>query len=239
MSEQLWLEKYRPKTLSEVVGNNEIISTLKDLSRESNFPNLILSGPPGCGKTTSILALCRETLGEHFSNATIELNASDERGIDVVREKIKIFAERLVRLPPGKHKVVILDEADSLTSAAQQALRMIISNYSATTRFVFSCNNSNKIIEPIQSRCGMLRFSKLKDEDVLEFMLRIIEWENQALKDSNETGILSPKQPYIYMLYVVLYCSYISSLNSSISRSYEAIVIIIHIDLQCFALYII
>ena len=186
MSEQLWLEKYRPKKLSEVVGNQQILETLRELARENNFPNLILSGPPGCGKTTSILALCREILGEHFNEATIELNASDERGINVVREKIKIFAERMVRLPPGKHKVVILDEADSLTSAAQQALRMIISNYSATTRFVFSCNNSSKIIEPIQSRCGMLRFSKLTDKDVLKFVMNVIDWENNASIESGE-----------------------------------------------------
>ena len=185
MSEQLWLEKYRPKRLDEVVGNSQILETLRELAKENNFPNLILSGPPGCGKTTSILALCREILGEHFSEATIELNASDERGINVVREKIKIFAERMVRLPPGKHKVVILDEADSLTSAAQQALRMIISNYSATTRFVFSCNNSSKIIEPIQSRCGMLRFSKLADKDILKFVLNVIDWEN---KESSTSG---------------------------------------------------
>ena len=182
MSDQLWLEKYRPKLLAEVVGNAQILETLRELSRENNIPNLILSGPPGCAKTTSILALCREILGEHFGEATIELNASDERGLNVVREKIKIFAERMVRLPPGKHKVVILDEADSLTSSAQQALRMIISNYSSTTRFVFSCNTSSKIIEPIQSRCGMLRFSKLKDEDILKFLLRIVDEENQRAR---------------------------------------------------------
>lgn len=188
MSHQLWLEKYRPKILNEVVGNEEIVSTLRDLSRENNFPNLILSGPPGCGKTTSILALCREILGEFYSDATIELNASDERGIEVVREKIKIFAEKLVRLPSGMHKVVILDEADSLTEAAQQALRMIISNYSSTTRFVFSCNNSSKIIEPIQSRCGMLRFSKLSDENITEYILRVIDLENKNIASQKDLG---------------------------------------------------
>jgi replication factor C subunit 2/4 len=183
MSNQLWLEKYRPKILDDVVGNEQILITLRQLSRINNFPNLILSGPPGCGKTTSILALCREILGQHYEEATIELNASDERGINVVREKIKMFAEKMVRLPKGKHKVVILDEADSLTPAAQQALRMIISNYSSTTRFVFSCNNSTKIIEPIQSRCGMFRFSKLRDEDILRFLLNVIDWENTQCTD--------------------------------------------------------
>jgi replication factor C subunit 2/4 len=183
MKNELWLEKYRPKILDDVVGNDEILNILRQLSRENNFPNFILSGPPGCGKTTSILALCREILGPHFNEATIELNASDERGLNVVREKIKVFAEKMVRLPKGKHKVVILDEADSLTTAAQQALRMIISNYSTTTRFVFSCNNSNKIIEAIQSRCGMLRFSKLKDQDINKFLRNVIKWENEEIQN--------------------------------------------------------
>ena len=160
---------------------------LKDLKDSKSFPNLILTGPPGCGKTTSVLALCKETLGPFFSDAVIELNASDERGLKVVREKIRIFAERKVNLHAGFHKVIILDEADSLTKAAQQALRMIISNYSATTRFVFSCNNSNKIIEPIQSRCGMLRFSKLGDEDILRFMYTVIQLENLEA-EKNMTG---------------------------------------------------
>lgn len=190
MAHHLWLEKYRPQKLSEVVGNKEIVEMLRDLQKSNSFPNLILTGPPGCGKTTSVLALCREVLGNYFSNAVIELNASDERGLNVVREKIRIFAERKVNLPAGWHKVIILDEADSLTKAAQQALRMIISNYSATTRFVFSCNNSNKIIEPIQSRCGMLRFTKLGDEDILRFMYTVIQLENKEA-EKNNTGKIS------------------------------------------------
>lgn len=167
---QIWLEKHRPELLSDIVGNRVIISKLKDLSREENIKSMIFSGPPGCGKTTAILALCREVLGANFKNATLELNASDERGIDVIREKVKEFAERKVTLPSGQHKVVILDEADSLTEAAQQALRMIISDYSDTTRFVFSCNDSSKIIEPIQSRCAVLRFSRLSDEEISSYI---------------------------------------------------------------------
>ena len=174
----LWLEKYRPQILSDIVGNTSIIEKLKTLEQKNNIPNLILSGPPGVGKTTSILALARQVLGKNFQNACIELNASDERGINVIRTKIREFAEKLRKLPQGQHKIIILDEADSLTSAAQQALRMIISDYSNSTRFIFSCNHSSKIIEPIQSRCALLRFTKLEDKEILEFLLRVCKLEN-------------------------------------------------------------
>ena len=178
MEETIWLEKYRPRTLSKIVGNAPIITKLEMLSKDRNIPNMILTGPPGCGKTTAVLALCRETLEDNFRTATLELNASDERGIDVVRDKIKQFAEKKVKLPNGQHKIIILDEADSLTDAAQQALRMIISSYSETTRFIFSCNDSSKIIEPIQSRCAVLRFNRLTDPDILKFVVMVCEKEN-------------------------------------------------------------
>ena len=180
---QIWLEKHRPARLADIVGNRPILSKLQTLAREENILSLILAGPPGCGKTTAVLALCREVLGENFGVATIELNASDERGIDVVREKIKEFAERKVTLPEGQHKVVILDEADSLTEAAQQAMRMIISDFSDTTRFVFSCNDSSRLIEPIQSRCALLRFARLEDADIRDYLLRVAEAEGVRFGD--------------------------------------------------------
>lgn len=160
---QIWLEKYRPKTLNEVYGNIEQVNTLRACVAQGSIPNLILSGPPGVGKTSSVLCIVRELLDTYFKEATLELNASDERGIDVVRDQIKSFAQKKVPLPPGRTKIIILDEADSLTDGAQHALRMIISNFSQTTRFVLSCNTSSKIIEPIQSRCIILRFGKLRD----------------------------------------------------------------------------
>ena len=126
----------------------------------------IFQGPPGVGKTTTILCLARILLGDNFKNAVLELNASSERGIDVVRNKIKMFAQQKVTLPRGRHKIVILDEADSMTDGAQQALRRTMEIYSNTTRFALACNTSEKIIEPIQSRCAMLRFSKLSDSQV-------------------------------------------------------------------------
>lgn len=183
-----WIEKYRPSTLEEVVGNLEIISYLKIIGLQGNLPNIILTGPPGTGKTTSILAIAKQLLGEQFKIATLELNASDERGIDTVRDRIKSFAAQKVNLPEGRHKIIILDEADSMTESAQQALRVIISDSSSTTRFVLACNDSSKIIEAIQSRCNIFRFSRLNYEDIRQNILRIIRLENVKY---NEEGINS------------------------------------------------
>ncbi|KAJ3680133.1 hypothetical protein LUZ60_016411 [Juncus effusus] len=162
-----WVEKYRPTRVADVVGNADAVSRLQVIARDGNMPNLILSGPPGTGKTTSILALAHELLGPNYREAVLELNASDDRGIDVVRNKIKMFAQKKVTLPPGRHKIVILDEADSMTGGAQQALRRTMEIYSNTTRFALACNTSSKIIEPIQSRCALVRFSRLSDQEIL------------------------------------------------------------------------
>ncbi len=168
-----WVEKFRPQVLEDVVGNGETIKRLRAIAVDGNLPNIILSGPPGTGKTSSIGCLARQLLGAAFKGAVLELNASDERGIDVVRNKIKMFAQQRVTLPAGRHKIVILDEADSMTAAAQQALRRTMELYSSTTRFALACNTSSKIIEPIQSRCAILRFTRLKDEEILERLMQV------------------------------------------------------------------
>lgn len=173
-----WVEKYRPQKLKDTVGNEETIRRLEQIAKDGNMPHLIISGLPGIGKTTSIHCLARELLGDSYSQGVLELNASDDRGIDVVRNQIKQFAQKKCHLEPGKHKIIILDEADSMTSGAQQALRRTMELYSNTTRFAFACNQSNKIIEPLQSRCAILRFSKLSDEQVLKRLLEIIKAEN-------------------------------------------------------------
>ena len=158
-----WVEKHRPEFLHEIVGNSEAVSRLQAIAAVGNLPNIILAGPPGIGKTTSVLCLAREMLGDSYKNAVLELNASDARGIDVVRNKIKMFAQKKVTLPPGRHKLIILDEADSMTSSAQQALRRTMEIFSNTTRFALACNNSTKIIEPIlKGQADLVLGSRLK-----------------------------------------------------------------------------
>ena len=159
---------------------------LQVLAEQGNMPNLILSGPPGTGKTTSVLALARQLLGENFKEGVLELNASDERGIDVVRGRIKAFAQKKVTLPVGKHKIIILDEADSMTEGAQQAMRRTMELFSSTTRFALACNMSEKVIEPIQSRCAMLRYSKLTDQQVLARLEQVLHAESAPF---NEQGL--------------------------------------------------
>jgi replication factor C small subunit len=167
-----WVEKYRPKTLSDVVGNDAITSQLKAFVRNKNPPHLLFAGPAGSGKTSCALAFARELFGENFQQCFLELNASDERGIDVVRTKIKDFA-RTLSLTSVPFKIIFLDEADALTADAQQALRRTMEKYSTTTRFVLSCNYSSRIIEPLQSRCAVFRFSRLQEAD-LRKMLEVI-----------------------------------------------------------------
>ncbi|KZV94148.1 P-loop containing nucleoside triphosphate hydrolase protein [Exidia glandulosa HHB12029] len=179
-----WVEKYRPLKLDDVVGNIDTIERLKVIAREGNCPHIIISGLPGIGKTTSIHCLAHEMLGDAYKEGVLELNASDERGIDVVRNKIKMFAQKKVTLPPGRHKIVILDEADSMTTGAQQALRRTMEIYSNTTRFALACNQSNKIIEPIQSRCAILRYAKLSNNEVVKRLLEICK-EEQVEHDNS------------------------------------------------------
>ncbi|KAF3988360.1 hypothetical protein FT663_02394 [Candidozyma haemuli var. vulneris] len=174
-----WVERYRPKKLDDIVGNEETIERLKLIAEDGNMPHMIISGLPGIGKTTSVHCLAYELLGPDLvSQATLELNASDDRGIDVVRNKIKQFAQTKISLPPGRHKIIILDEADSMTPGAQQALRRTMELYSNTTRFAFACNQSSKIIEPLQSRCAILRYNKLADDQVLSRLLEITKMED-------------------------------------------------------------
>ncbi|GAB2235218.1 hypothetical protein Droror1_Dr00027713 [Drosera rotundifolia] len=177
MYEIPWVEKYRPTRVADIVGNEDAISRLQVIAHDGNMPNLILAGPPGTGKTTSILALAHELLGPNYKEAVLELNASDDRGIDVVRNKIKMFAQKKVTLPPGRHKIIILDEADSMTSGAQQALRRTMEIYSNTTRFALACNTSSKIIDPIQSRCALVRYARLSDQEILGRLMVVIEAE--------------------------------------------------------------
>lgn len=190
-----WIEKYRPIYLNDIVGNEETINRLKVFAEDGNLPNLIISGPPGTGKTTSIMCLARQLLGQaNLKEAVLELNASNDRGIDVVRNKVKMFAQKKVTLEKGKHKIIILDEADSMTDGAQQALRRIMEIYSNTTRFCLACNNSEKIIEPIQSRCAILRYSKLTDKQILKRILEVCDFEKLSYTDDGLEAIIFTAQ---------------------------------------------
>ena len=169
----IWIEKYRPKTLDDVAGQQAIIERLKAYAKTKNVPHLIFAGPAGTGKTTSALALAREVFGEETWKQNFhELNASDERGIGIVRGKIKDFA-RTAPIGNTAFKIIFLDEADSLTPEAQAALRRTIEKYSHICRFILSVNYSSKIIEPIQSRCTVFRFGPIKPEAIKKYIRKI------------------------------------------------------------------
>ena len=159
MSNEMWSEKYRPKKLDDIVNQKEIVERLKSFARSKNVPHCIFAGPPGTGKTTAALCLLRDLYGDVYREHTMELNASDERGIDVVRETVKTFA-RMKSIGDIRFKIMILDEADNMTSDAQQALRRTMERYTETCRFIMCANYSGNIIEPIQSRCAPFRFAR-------------------------------------------------------------------------------
>jgi replication factor C subunit 2/4 len=183
-----WVEKYRPKKLDDIVQQNEIVQVLKKSITSSNLPHLLFYGPSGSGKTSTILAIARELYGpELMKERVIELNASDERGIGVVRNKIKAFAKSAIGTPDPKYpcppyKIIILDEADSMTTEAQSALRKTMEANSKVTRFCFICNYINQIIEPIASRCAKFRFKSLEMGEVVKKLELIAESEKIRLK---------------------------------------------------------
>lgn len=174
---EIWTEKYRPLQLKEVIGQEEITERLISYAKSKNIPHLLFTGSAGTGKTTCALALARELFGDELWRQNFqELNASDERGIQVVRTKIKDFA-RTAPIGDLPFKIIFLDEADALTPEAQAALRRTMERFTHTCRFVLSCNYSSKIIEPIQSRCAVFRFRRLTDDSIKKYLQAIAKKE--------------------------------------------------------------
>jgi replication factor C small subunit len=178
----IWIEKYRPRRLDDIVGQNDIVVRLKSYVKTGNLPHLLFAGSAGVGKTTAAVALAREFFGDSWQTNFREMNASDERGIDVVRTQIKEFA-RTSPLGDAQFKILFLDEADALTTDAQAALRRTMETYARTCRFILSCNYSSKIIDPIQSRCAIYRFRPLDREAVIEEIRRIAAAEGLTLTE--------------------------------------------------------
>ena len=180
MVSEIWTEKYRPSKFSEIVGQDNTIKKVESLTNSLNIPHLLFAGPAGTGKSTLALIVVKELFGKYWRENYLELNASDERGINIVREKVKNFA-RTKSIGNVPFKIIFLDEADALTPEAQQALRRTMENYSTTCRFILSCNYSSKIIDPIQSRCAVFRFKLLEKKDIEKVIGKIAEGEKLTI----------------------------------------------------------
>ncbi len=182
MALEIWTEKYRPQKLDDVKGQEDITSRLKNFVKSKSMPHLLFSGPAGVGKTASSIAIAKELYGDSWRDNILELNASDERGIDIIRNKVKDFA-RSKAIENVPFKLIYLDESDALTKEAQQALRRTMENYASNTRFILSCNYSSKIISPIQSRCAVFRFKPLPKEILINILKKIADKEGLKVTD--------------------------------------------------------
>ena len=180
MTSEIWTETFRPSTFKEMVGQEDIVNRVEALANSLNIPHLLFAGPAGTGKSTLALIVVKALFKNTWKDNYLELNASDERGINIVREKVKDFA-RTKSLGDVPFKVIFLDEADALTPEAQQALRRTMENYSTTCRFILSCNYSSKIIDPIQSRCAIFRFKLLENKAIGKVIDRIAKTKDLSI----------------------------------------------------------
>ncbi|MBS3116925.1 replication factor C small subunit [Candidatus Woesearchaeota archaeon] len=184
----IWTEKYRPTSFSNIKGQKEIVEKVAAFVKSGNMPHLLFSGPAGVGKTTLALVIARELFGEQWRQNTLELNASDERGIDIIRVKVKDFA-RTKGIGEVPFRLIYLDESDALTKEAQQALRRTMENYTRTCRFILSCNYSSKILDPIQSRCAVFRFKPLSKAEIYEVIMKVEKEEDLTLSEEAKKAL--------------------------------------------------
>ena len=190
---ELWVERHRPRTVSDIRGQSSVVQRLVSYANVSDFPHLLFAGPPGTGKTTAAMALTRDVFGEDYRNNLLEMNASDERKLESIRSKVKQFA-RTSPYGGAKFKIIFLDEADALTNDAQGALRRIMEQYAHTCRFILSCNYSSKIIEPIQSRCAVFRFRPLPDAEVMSQVMDVAKLEGVSLANDAAEALVRISQ---------------------------------------------
>lgn len=178
----LWIEKHRPKTIADLVLDPTTLNKIEAILEEKNMPNIIITGVPGIGKTTTILCIAKNLFGKYLDDAVLELNASDDRGVKIVQGSIEYFCKKRLIFDDetkyANHKIVILDEADNMTKKAQQSINNLMENYHKTTRFAFTCNNSSDIIEAIQSRCIIFRYCRLTNQQITDRLKYICKLEN-------------------------------------------------------------
>ncbi len=184
----IWTEKYRPKEFSEIKGQDAIVKRVESFIKTGNMPHLLFSGPAGVGKTTLSFVIVKQLFKDEWRENFLELNASDERGIDIIRQKVKDFA-RTKSIGNVPFKIIYLDESDALTKEAQQALRRTMENYTQTTRFILSCNYSSKILDPIQSRCAVFKFKPIPKEQIIEIIEKIAKQEQLNISDDAKEAL--------------------------------------------------
>jgi len=192
MAEQehaIWTEKYRPQDFSEIKGQKEIVTRVKAFVQQKNMPHQLYSGPAGVGKSTLAIVVAKKLFGHEWRQNFLELNASDERGIDIVRVKVKDFA-RTKAIGDVPFKIIFLDECDALTREAQQALRRTMENFTTTCRFILSCNYSSKIIDPIQSRCAIFRFKPIDKKDLHQIIDKIAKDEHLKIAEKAKEALI-------------------------------------------------
>ena len=215
----LWVEKYRPNNLDEISAQSNTIKSLRSAIKTKNIPHLIFFGPSGCGKTSTIIALAKDLFGiDNYSDRVIELNASDERGINIIRDKIKTYSKQSINTSKNiaPWKIIILDEADTMTTDSQYALRQIMEKYSKITRFCIICNYYNKIIDPIVSRCALFRFKPIDSNSIINKLKYICENEKVQYTDNLLQKIISISRGDLRKAVNLLQKSY-NSYNESIN----------------------